>query len=192
MEEISNKAKILLIIDSIAAFIFTFLYLIIPEIYASLIDPLVLTLPEDIKVKDALKWVRKHSKKVIYDLYVVRRNNTLAGVVKLQELILARQNDQLTSVMQTNVMQLPAEVKVRVIFDLPEWLAYHTLPVVDSDGTFLGVIHYETLRRMERVNQKSRLPREAIIASTALGELYQIGLTGLIRSTMEGYSRQEK
>jgi hypothetical protein len=41
MEEISNKAKILLFIDAIAAFIFTFLYLIIPEIYASLIDPLV-------------------------------------------------------------------------------------------------------------------------------------------------------
>ena len=41
MEEISSKAKILLIIDAIAAFIFTFLYLIIPELYASLIDPLV-------------------------------------------------------------------------------------------------------------------------------------------------------
>ena len=41
MSEFSNKAKVLLIIDSIAAFIFTFLYLIIPEIYASLVDPLV-------------------------------------------------------------------------------------------------------------------------------------------------------
>jgi len=41
MEEISSKAKILLFFDAIAAFIFTFLYLIIPELYASLIDPLV-------------------------------------------------------------------------------------------------------------------------------------------------------
>ena len=41
MEEISKKAKVLLIIDAIAALIFTVLYLIIPEIYASLIDPLV-------------------------------------------------------------------------------------------------------------------------------------------------------
>jgi hypothetical protein len=41
MAEISLKTKIVLIIDLIACLIFMFLYLIIPEIYASLVDPLV-------------------------------------------------------------------------------------------------------------------------------------------------------
>jgi hypothetical protein len=41
MAEISLNTKIVLIIDLIACLIFMFLYLIIPEIYASLVDPLV-------------------------------------------------------------------------------------------------------------------------------------------------------
>ena len=41
MAEISKVTKIVLIIDIIASFIFMVLYLIIPDIYASLIDPLV-------------------------------------------------------------------------------------------------------------------------------------------------------
>ena len=41
MAEVTKEVKILLIIDAIAALIFMFLYLIIPETYASLIDPLV-------------------------------------------------------------------------------------------------------------------------------------------------------
>ena len=41
MAEISKETKIVLIFDAIAAFIFMCLYLIIPELYASLVDPLV-------------------------------------------------------------------------------------------------------------------------------------------------------
>lgn len=41
MAEVTKEVKIILIINIIAALIFTFLYLVIPETYASLIDPLV-------------------------------------------------------------------------------------------------------------------------------------------------------
>jgi len=41
MAEVTKEVKIVLIIDVIASLIFTFLYLVIPEIYASLVDPLV-------------------------------------------------------------------------------------------------------------------------------------------------------
>lgn len=41
MAEVTKEVKIVLIIDAIAALIFAFLYLVIPEIYASLIDPIV-------------------------------------------------------------------------------------------------------------------------------------------------------
>lgn len=41
MPEVTKEIKIILLIDAIAALIFTFLYLIIPEIYAGLVDPLV-------------------------------------------------------------------------------------------------------------------------------------------------------
>jgi len=41
MPEVTKEIKIILLIDAIAALIFTFLYLVIPETYASLVDPLV-------------------------------------------------------------------------------------------------------------------------------------------------------
>jgi hypothetical protein len=41
MAEISKEMKIILIIDAIASFIFMILYLIIPELYANMVDPLV-------------------------------------------------------------------------------------------------------------------------------------------------------
>ena len=41
MAEVTKEVKIVLIINAIAALIFTFLYLVIPDIYASLVDPLV-------------------------------------------------------------------------------------------------------------------------------------------------------
>ena len=41
MAEVTKEVKIILFIDAIAALIFTFLYLVIPETYASLIDPIV-------------------------------------------------------------------------------------------------------------------------------------------------------
>lgn len=41
MAEISKNIKYLLVIDAVASFAFMTLYLIIPEIYASLVDPLV-------------------------------------------------------------------------------------------------------------------------------------------------------
>lgn len=41
MPEVTKEVKIILLIDAIAALIFTILYLVIPETYASLVDPLV-------------------------------------------------------------------------------------------------------------------------------------------------------
>ncbi|TFG22648.1 MAG: hypothetical protein EU532_14220 [Promethearchaeota archaeon] len=41
MVEISKETKIVLIIDGVASFLFMILYLIIPELYASMVDPLV-------------------------------------------------------------------------------------------------------------------------------------------------------
>ena len=41
MAEVTKEVKIVLIINVIASLIFAFLYLVIPEIYASLVDPIV-------------------------------------------------------------------------------------------------------------------------------------------------------
>jgi len=158
----------------------------------SLIDPIVLTLPEDITVGEGSKRLQENTEKAMYYLYVLRRDDTLAGVISMRELMLAQPKDQLKAVMQGNVERLSAEANIQTIIDHPGWLSYHTLPVVDPAGIFLGIIGSSKLRQIETRSQRRRLSRQAISAGNALAELYRIGMSGLIRSAAEGYQHQKE
>ena len=58
------------------------------------------------------------------------------------------------------------------------------MPVVDNTSLFLGVIKLETIRSILAPSEKRRegLGDDAI---SALGELYQIGLAGLLKSATD-------
>ena len=147
----------------------------------ALADPLVLSLPDDISIREAQRRILKSPEKTIYYLYVVKRDHVLSGVINLRELMLAEPAEQLTAVLHPNVARLSAELNFQAILNHPGWQEYHTLPVVEQNDIFLGAIRYETLRRIERESKKSRLPRQVVTAGNALGELYQIGISGLLR-----------
>ncbi len=149
----------------------------------ALADPKVLTLPDDLTIKEALQRVQERPENAIYYLYIVSRNQELTGVITLRELMLARPGDPLPTVMSTSVDRLSADLDFQAILNHPAWQQYHALPVVDNIGILIGAIHYETLRRIEKDNKKSILPRHAQTTSAALGELYKIGLYGFVRST---------
>ena len=148
----------------------------------ALADPAVLIFPEDLNTKEALTQIKKYPEKVIYYLYIVNRNQKLTGVMSIREIMSARTDIRLSNAMHSNVVSLAAGQNFQAILDHPGWQEYHALPVVDETGIFLGVIRYKTLKRIERESKRSILPSQAIATINALGELYQIGLTGLIRS----------
>jgi Mg/Co/Ni transporter MgtE len=151
----------------------------------ALVNPLSFSLPEDITVAEAMKRVKKGAEKTSYYLYVVKRDQTLSGVINMRELMLADPEEHLASVMHADVVRLSAEANLRAILDHPGWASCHALPVVDHDGVFMGAIRYTVLRRIEVDDQGGRVSKQALAASNALGELYRIGLTGLLRSASE-------
>jgi len=148
---------------------------------AALADPTVLTLPDDISVRDALQHLQKYANNMIYYLYVVTQSQKLSGVISLRQLFLARPNKKVSECMKKDVVYVHAGFNFQAVINHPGWQNYHTLPVTDEKAILLGAIHYETLRRIESEMKKARLPDQAITASMALGELYQIGMSGLIR-----------
>ena len=158
----------------------------------ALVNPLSFTLPEDITVTEAMKRVKEGAEKASYYLYIVKRDQTLSGVINMRELMLANPEEHLASVMHTDVVRLPAEANLRTILDHPGWASCHALPVVDRDGVFMGAIRYTVLRRIEVDDQGRRVSRQAIAASNALGELYRIGLTGLLRSASEAHLHRKE
>ena len=63
----------------------------------------------------------------------------------------------------------------------PAWRRLCALPVVDRDGVLLGLLHYETLRRMESQLGRGPVVGGVVTTGTALAELYATGLFAMTR-----------
>ncbi|MDA0748221.1 MAG: CBS domain-containing protein [bacterium] len=145
----------------------------------ALMDSGIFTLPNDLTVEEALRRIREKPQHTMYYLYILNRNKALVGVLNIRELMLARPKERISSIMRTNVVHLLVRADHQSILAHPGWMEVHALPVVDDAGLFAGAIRYETLRRIEKESQHFGGARTA---AAALGELYRIGLTGLLKA----------
>jgi len=150
----------------------------------ALMNPQVPAFPEDIILKDALDRIRKSKQRLFPYIYIIRRDNTFLGIVKLEDLIVAGSKEQLISFVKTDVPHLLADTGFHKILEHPGWIEYTALPVLDRSGVFLGAISQGDIRRLE-IDKKIKKPKQAVLAANALGELYRIGLSGLMYSTVE-------
>ncbi|HYN99920.1 MAG TPA: CBS domain-containing protein [Actinomycetota bacterium] len=150
-----------------------------PGSAGALMDPKVLSVPESLTAAEALEYVRAAPHLAIYYLYIYDdETSRLSGVVNLRELMLAEPRTPLTEIMATSVDRLSAGADRQAILVHPGWAEYHSLPVVDDGGRFVGALRYETLRRLEG-QARTEVPSASLAAS--LGELYWVGLSGILR-----------
>lgn len=148
----------------------------------ALMDPRALCAPEDITVRQARQLLRRAAHNIRYYLYVVDRARKLTGVVTLRDLFLTQGKEPINTIMATHVLRLSVYSDRTAILAHTGWRDYHTLPVVDDSGVFAGAIRYETLRLLEK--QEDRIPesRAALSLAFSLGELYWLALGGMMRS----------
>lgn len=143
----------------------------------AIMNPLVPTLPDDISSKDAQQRVKKHSQQILHYIFVTRRDNTFAGIVKLEDLIIANSKEKLVSIMKTDIPHLNADTVFHKILDHPGWTEFSALPVLDGSGNFLGAIGHGQIRKIEN---SIKIPNQTKLTSNALGQLYRIGLESLL------------
>lgn len=146
----------------------------------ALMDPRVLALPHDLAVGEALARVRRAPRLVLYYLYVVDRRQALVGVLNLRELLLAPRHVALDAVMRPHVARLSARADRATIVAHPGWREFHALPVVDEAGAFVGVVRYETLRRLEVEPATGPEGPRAVGAVVSLGELCWSGFARVL------------
>jgi magnesium transporter len=151
-----------------------------PGTAASYMDPLALSLPQDLTADEALERVRDHAESSSYNLYVVDRDQRLTGVPNLRELLLAPPRSPLSDVMRRDPRRIRADSDRSGVLDHPGWREVHSLPVVDDEGHYLGAIRYRTLRRLEEERRASLQADED--APAALGSLFATGLGGLLEA----------
>jgi magnesium transporter len=156
----------------------------------ALMDPYLLSVPDDITAGEALRRMRASHRPVLYYLYVLDREHRLVGVTTLRELMRARPSYALSAVMRREVVRLPAAVRSDDIVKNPHWREFHALPVVDEQGRFLGAIRHETLRRVEQEVAQNSHKGGTLDTLLALGELYWVGLASLIPGVAPGRANQ--
>lgn len=154
----------------------------------ALADPTVVVLPEDATIETALSSVRRTAEQVMYYLYVVDRSGRLAGVLTLRELMLAEPTTTVGSAMRRSPARLQASADRAAVVAHPGWREFHALPVVDGAGRFVGALRYETLRLLDREAEPGP-GGDLVSAALSLGELYWVGLTGVLEGLAHAAAR---
>ena len=158
----------------------------------ALADPFVPALPEDITAKEALQRVQNRKDKINHLIYIVNRNQVLCGVISLKELMFAHSASLLYEIMQKNVSVINADLNYQRILVHTGWQNAHVLPVVDENNILLGIIRYNALRQIDNEKKTNKESEQIINTGKALGELYQIGLSGLMRTAATLFKEQSE
>jgi magnesium transporter len=137
----------------------------------ALMDPEVLSLPQDITAGAALDYVRRPRTRISYYIYIVDRSRRLAGVINLRELVESSEDKLLGEVMHSPVLRLYVHADPIAMRAHPGWLDYYALPVVDAQGMLVGLLRYKTLRAAYPDVTVAGAP-DPLAASLALGELF--------------------
>ena len=146
----------------------------------ALMDPRVLTLPPEVTAAEARGRMDARPEQATDCYYVVERDQTLAGVLGLRELLSAPPETPVSALMRRQVDGLRIDDSLASVRVHPGWLELHVLPVLDGRGRFAGALRHRTLRRL---GEAHRPPRPDPVGA-ALGELYRIGLSALVKGAL--------
>lgn len=138
----------------------------------SLMEPAVLAVPSRITAGEALERVGRNAEQVRYYVYVVAEGERLIGVADLRRLMAADRDVAMESLMTPDPHRLSARARREAILEHPGWEDVHALPVVDPSNVLVGVLRYETARRLA---QQKRQRSDRGSPAAALAELYVSG-----------------
>lgn len=145
----------------------------------ALMDTGVVAFPDDTDCGEALRRVRRFRQQVRYYVYVTDRTHRLTGVLTLRELMHAPPSQPLASLVGRPVVCLHAGDRRSVVLRHAGWRSYHALPVVDPSGLLVGVVRYETLRRLESETTLEGEP-SMLVVGTTLGQAWLTLATTLL------------
>lgn len=163
----------------------------------ALMEPVVVTFPEDTDCGEALRALRRFRQPVRYYVYVTDRRHRLIGVLTLRELLQAPASQHMTAWTGKPVVRLRVTDSSAVVLRHMAWQSFHALPVVDGSGSLVGVVRYETLRRLEATTTHERAP-SLLAASATFGQAWMSiatvmidGLAGSLKATRESKAKEE-
>ena len=151
----------------------------------ALADPSVLTLHSDLTVEEALARLSESGGPVASRIFVLNRSQRLVGAVTPGQLLGSRQDAPLGSLELDTTPAVPSYASAQTLGGREASL--EPLAVVDPQGTFLGTIGADTLKRLGPY--KARPP--ALHLLTSLSEFYSLGLSEIFATTQPGETNRD-
>lgn len=151
-----------------------------PETAGGVMDPLVLVVAEAATAADVRTLIATQPEHLYYYLYVVDAAGRLTGVFDLTELMRADASTQVRDLMTPHVTWIPAAASLETVFAHPGWRDLDALPVVDG-GRFVGLIRHRRMRQLRALRGEADEATNGVRTVMALGELYWLGLCGLVQ-----------
>ena len=146
----------------------------------ALADPSGLTLHSDLTVEEALARLSESGGPIAARLFVLNRSQRLVGAVTPGQLLGSRPDIPVGSLELDTTPIVPAHASAQTLGARP--LSPEPVAVVDSQGTFLGIIGADTLNRLG--GRKVRPPAMHLLAS--LSEFYSLGLSEMFGGPSSG------
>ena len=151
-----------------------------PDTAGALMDPEVLTIPIDASVSHVRDLIAGHPRHLYYYLYAVDAAGRLAGVIDMAELFQA-DDGAVRAIVATRVTWLAPATPLSAIAVHPAWRDYDALPVAGDDRRFLGILRHRRVRQLVAQAPATTADDRAVRAVVALGEVYWLGLCGLLQ-----------
>ena len=152
---------------------------VLPNTVASIMETATMV-TKKISVNDVLQLLKRDDTKEEFYLYVVDLEGGFIGLVRPKELFLADQNDTMENLMITDVQSFLKDIPVKSVLEHPVWQEFHEIPILDSSGKILGKLPHRRLLKHIHMSGKTS-SNEIVTTGSAIGELYRIGLTGLLQ-----------
>lgn len=92
----------------------------------------------------------------------------------MKALFMADPQDCVSTVMNTHLVAIPADLTNEEIIRHPYWQQFPTLPVVDRDQVFLGMLRYRTLQQVIEDSETRRVPGSLPTGLIQLWEAYSL------------------
>lgn len=152
----------------------------LPDSVATLMET-AMVVNKEMMVENAVQLFKNTIEKEAFYLYVITLDGDFLGVVRLVELFLSKeQTNNIGDLMITTIPSLLSDISLESILKHAGWLEYQELPVLNTSGKLLGKLSYKNVLRYNTPSEN--LNYEIEETGNDLGELFRIGLNGLLQS----------
>ncbi len=113
-------------------------------------DSRVFVLPDDITVESSIRRMRRSPERTSGQIFVIGRNGHLRGVLQVWDIVRARRDAPTSALTVRQRETLPVRAPLGSAANHPAWRETNELPVVETNGSFVGILRHLRMRNVLR------------------------------------------